>query len=96
MWEEKESLKFSEALNGRVFAYDKDESISKIEFDILNQVFEKDEKFTKKFNQPKNIKVVDRNTFYDSFSFDQENKKYLIKFGDNLDEELFSREEFFL
>lgn len=96
MWEDKDTLKFSEALNGRVFSYNEEKSIDKIELELLGEVFKKDEKFVNKFDYPKNIQVVDRNTFYDSFSFDHDGKKYLMKFGDEIDKELFLKEEWFL
>ena len=88
------NLTFSEFLRGRVIGDIKDFSISDIELKQIKFIFEDDFKISTKFdfNEVKNIKIVDRNFFYDSYSFEYKDRTYLAKIGEEQDNYLFNRE----
>lgn len=90
----KSNLSFSELLRGRLISETKDISLSKVELDQIRFIFEDHFKLSLKFKSDKlkNIALVDRNFLYESFSFDYEDRTYLIKIGEEEDNYLFKRE----
>lgn len=94
--EDTNNLNFSQMLQGRIISNTQNFSLSRIEMEYLKDIFEKDPKISTKFKNVSDIEIIDRNFFYDLYSFKNDDKKYVIKIGDEDDIYLLKRETKFL
>lgn len=88
------NLSYSELLQGRVIAETKNLTISKNESSMIREMLSKNIFFKDK--QIKNLSLLDRNLYTDSFTFIVDDQPYLLKFGDTYDQFVFSKEAKFL
>lgn len=88
------NLSFSDLLRGRLISQSKDMSLSNIELQQMQYIFEDHFKLSTQFDfqKVKNISLVDRNFAWDSLKFDYDGLSYLFKLGDEEDNYIFSKE----
>lgn len=88
------NLNYSELLQGRVISETKNLTISKNESSMIAEALSGNIFFKDK--EIKNLSILDRNLYTDSFTFIVDNKPYLLKFGDQFDQFVFAKESKFL
>lgn len=92
MIEDQLDMDYSDFLKGRVISESEDMSIGHIEKKLIKEIFKKNYKISSRFKEIKSLKLLDRNFYYDVFTFSCENETYCLKFGEDDDHYLFKRE----
>jgi|TARA_X000000950_G_C13910164_1_gene658657 hypothetical protein len=84
-------IKTSDYLQGRLISTTKDLSISKIERQIIMDMFEEHPDLAV-FENVDELTLIDKNFFYDLYKFKSNKKYYVLKYGDEDEYRIFKRE----